>query len=195
MRFTSSEPDAYIDPPSPVGTLSLRDSFTTPRPRFRAEPGRAAVIVALHLAAMLLVAAVHTAWWRFAHRVSGRPWPYLVGAVLVLLAFAAPAFAMQTAWPAAGDAPRDTTYRQAYDLLDEGFGPGVSGPLLVVVDLSVPGVSADDVPGLAEDVSTSSHIASVSAPLTSEDGSTVVFSAVPTTGPADLETSVAIAEP
>ena len=49
-------------------------------------------------------------------------------------------------------------------------------------------------PELAEDVSTSSHIASVSAPLTSEDGSTMVFSAMPTTGPADLETSVAIAE-
>ena len=138
--------------------------------------------------------AEQTAWWRFAHRVSGNPWPYLVGAVLVLLALAAPGFAMQTAWPAAGDAPSDTTYRQAYDLLDEGFGPGVNGPLLVVVDLTAPGASADDVPGLVEDVSTSSHIASVSAPLTSEDGSTMVFSAVPTTGPADLETSVAIAE-
>ena len=138
--------------------------------------------------------AEETAWWRFAHRVSGRPWPYLVGAVLALLAFAVPAVAMQTAWPAAGDAPSDTTYRQAYDLLDEGFGPGVNGPLLVVVDLTAPGASAVDVPELAEDVSTSSHIASVSAPLTSEDGSTMVFSAMPTTGPADLETSVAIAE-
>ena len=43
--------------------------------------------------------AEETAWWRFAHRVSGRPWPYLVGAVLGLLALAAPALAMQTAWP------------------------------------------------------------------------------------------------
>jgi RND superfamily putative drug exporter len=138
--------------------------------------------------------AEETAWWRFAHRVSGRPWPYLVGTVLALLAFAAPAVAMQTAWPAAGDAPSDTTYRQAYDLLDEGFGPGVNGPLLVVVDLTAPGASSVDVPELAEDVSTSSHIASVSAPLTSGDGSTMVFSAMPTTGPADLETSAAIAE-
>ena len=54
---------------------------------------------------------------------------------------------MQTAWPAAGDAPRDTTYRQAYDLLDEGFGPGINGPLVVVVDLEVPGVSAARCPG------------------------------------------------
>ena len=44
---------------------------------------------------------------------------------------------------------------------------------------------------------TSAHvarIASVSEPVTSADGSTVVFAAMPTTGPADLETSVALAE-
>jgi putative drug exporter of the RND superfamily len=138
--------------------------------------------------------AEETAWWRFAHRVSGQPWPYLIGAVFALLAFAAPAFGMQTAWPAAGDAPRDTTYRQAYDLLDEGFGPGINGPLVVVVDLEVPGVSADGMSALAEDIASSSRIASVTEPLTSKDGSTVVFAAMPTTGPADLETSVALAE-
>ena len=138
--------------------------------------------------------AEETAWWRFAHRVSGRPWPYLIGAVFALLAFAAPAFGMQTAWPAAGDAPSDTTYRQAYDLLDEGFGPGINGPLVVVVDLEVPGVSADEVSALAEDIRASGRIASVSEPQTSADGSTVVFAAMPTTGPADLETSVALAE-
>ena len=114
--------------------------------------------------------------------------------VFVLLGLAAPAFAMQTAWPAAGDAPRDTTYRQAYDLLDEGFGPGINGPLVVVVDLTVPGVSASDVPELADDIRSVSRIASVSEPQTSADGSTVVFAAMPTTAPADLETSVALAE-
>ncbi len=138
--------------------------------------------------------AEETAWWRFAHRVSGRPWPYLIGAVFALLAFAAPAFAIQTTWPAAGDAPTGTTYRQAYDVLDEGFGPGINGPLLVVVDLKAPGVSAADVPGVAEAIGSTAHIASVSEPQTSADGSTVIFSAMPTTGPADPETSVAIAE-
>jgi putative drug exporter of the RND superfamily len=138
--------------------------------------------------------AEQTGWWRFAHRVSGRPWPYLVGAVFVLLSLAAPAFAMQTAWPAAGDAPRDTTYRQAYDLLDEGFGPGINGPLVVVVDVTVPGVSASGVPELVDDIRSVPRIASVGEPQTSADGSTVVFSALPTTAPADLDTAVALAE-
>ncbi len=138
--------------------------------------------------------AEETVWWHFAHRVSGRPWPYLIGAVVALFAFAAPAFAIQTAWPAADDAPSGTTYRQAYDLLDQGFGPGINGPLLVVVDLTAPGVSATDVSAMAEAIGTTAHIASVSEPQTSADGSTVILSALPTTGPADPETSVAITE-
>jgi RND superfamily putative drug exporter len=138
--------------------------------------------------------AEQTGWWRFAHRVSGRPWPYLIGAVFALVAFAAPALGMQTAWPAAGDAPRDTTYRQAYNLLDKGFGPGINGPLVVVVNLEVPGVSEADVPALDDSIRATSPIVSVSEPVTSADASTVVFAAVPTTGPADVETSVALAE-
>ncbi|MCW2795576.1 MMPL family transporter [Nocardioides sp.] len=133
-------------------------------------------------------------WWRFAHRVSGRPWPYLLGAVVVLVGLALPAFWIQTGFPAAGDAPSHTTHRQAYDLLDQGFGPGVNGPMLVVVDLDTAGVSAAEVPALATEIGASSHIASVGGPVTSADGSTVIFSVVPTTGPADPETSVAISE-
>ncbi len=140
------------------------------------------------------VRAEETTWWHFAHRVSGRPWPYLVAAVVALLGFAAPALWMQIAWPAADDAPSASTYRQAYDLLDEGFGPGINGPLLLVVDLTAPGVSAADVAGLTEDIRAGTHITAVSEPQTSTDGSTMIISAVPTTGPADPETSTAIAE-
>jgi RND superfamily putative drug exporter len=135
-----------------------------------------------------------SAWWSFAHRVAGRPWPYALGATLVLLALAAPAFWLQTAFPAAGDAPAATTYRQAYDLLDDGFGPGINGPLLVVVDLDSAGAAAGDVPALVADIAASPHVASVTEPQTSADGGTVVFSALPTTGPADPATSATIAD-
>jgi putative drug exporter of the RND superfamily len=135
-----------------------------------------------------------TVWWRFGHRVSGRPWPYLLGAVVALLAVATPALWLQTAFPAAGDAPAETTHRQAYDLLAEGFGTGINGPLLVVVDLTADGVDAAALPGLTEDIASVPQIVSVSEPQTSADGETVVFSAVPTTGPADPQTSIAIEE-
>ncbi len=133
-------------------------------------------------------------WWRFGHRVSGRPWPYALGAVVALLAIATPTLWIQTAFPAAGDAPITTTHRQAYDLLAKGFGTGFNGPLLVVVDLAAPGAAVADLPALTEDLAALPRIASVTEPQTSADGDTMVFTAVPTTGPADPETSVAIEE-
>ena len=94
--------------------------------------------------------AQDSAWWRFAHRVSGRPWPYLLAATAVLLALAAPALGMQLAFPDAGDEPTTTTHRRAYDLLADGFGPGVNGPLLIVADLRTPGLDTETLPALTE---------------------------------------------
>ncbi|WP_395691330.1 MMPL family transporter [Nocardioides sp.] len=133
-----------------------------------------------------------TVWWRFGHRVSARPWPYLVAAVVALLAVAAPALAMQTAFPAAGDAPEETTHRQAYDLLTEGFGEGINAPLTIVMDLGGTGVDATDTAAVVRDVAAVPGISAVGAPLTSADGDTVVLTATPTTGPADPDTSTTI---
>jgi putative drug exporter of the RND superfamily len=130
-----------------------------------------------------------TAWWRFAHRVSGRPWPYLAVASALLLALAAPALRMETGFPDAGDDAPSSTYRRAYDLLAEGFGPGFNAPLLLVADLRRPGVDAQAIGALAERVAADPGIALVGEPRTSPAGDTVVLPTIPTTAPADPETS------
>jgi RND superfamily putative drug exporter len=131
-------------------------------------------------------------WWRFGHHVSRRPWPYLLGSVAMLAALAAPALSIQTAFPAAGDAPAHTTHRQAYDLLTEGFGIGFNAPLMVVMDLESSATGTDDVASVAATIADVPGIVSVGEPQTSADGSTVVFSALPDGGPADAETSATI---
>ena len=73
----------------------------------------------------IVTRAEDTAWWRLP-TVSGRPWPYLAVGAAVLLALAAPALQMETGFPDAGDDPASTTHRRAYDLLAEGFGPGLT---------------------------------------------------------------------
>jgi putative drug exporter of the RND superfamily len=133
--------------------------------------------------------AEDTAWWRFAHRVSGRPLPYLAVASLLLLALAAPALQMETGFPDAGGDPTSTTHRRAYDLLAEGFGPGFNAPLLLVVDLRTPGVDAEAIGALAERVAADPGIAMVGEPQTSPSGDAVVVPTIPTTAPADAETS------
>ncbi len=130
-----------------------------------------------------------TAWWRFAHRVSNRPWPYLLVASAVLVTLATPALWMQTGFPDAGDDSTTTTHRRAYDLLAEGFGPGFNGPLLLVADLGEPGVDTRTLPALVDRVATDPGIAMVGAPWVSPAGDTIVLATTPTTAPADPATA------
>ncbi|GAB2960336.1 MMPL family transporter [Streptomyces pseudoechinosporeus] len=131
----------------------------------------------------------NTAWWRFAHRVSGRPWPYLLAASAALLVLALPALRMETGFPDAGNDATSTTHRRAYDLLAEGFGPGFNAPLLIVADLRSPGVDAEGIPDLSRRLADDPGIASVGEPLISAAGDTVVLPTLPTTAPADAATS------
>src|SRR5829696_2480153 len=71
-------------------------------------------------------------WRRWSALVQRRPWPALIGAVAVMLALSAPALDMRLGFADAGSDAPSTTSRQAYDLLAEGFGPGFSGPLVIV---------------------------------------------------------------
>jgi putative drug exporter of the RND superfamily len=133
--------------------------------------------------------AEDTAWWRFAHRVCGRPWPYLVVAAIVLLTLAAPALRMQTGFPDAGDDSTSKTHRRAYDLLAEGFGPGINAPLLIVADLRSSGVDPEGIPALSEQIAADPGIATVGEPQLSPGRDTAVLPAVPTTAPSDAATA------
>ncbi|HKF00186.1 MAG TPA: MMPL family transporter [Actinomycetes bacterium] len=135
------------------------------------------------------VRAEGSVWWRFAHRVSGRPWPYLLVGGVVLLALAAPALRMQLVFPDAGDEPTSTTHRRAYDLLAGGFGPGINGPLLIVADLRTPGLGGGTLPALTERLAADPGIAFVGEPQTAPTGDAAVLPAIPATGPADPATS------
>ncbi len=130
-------------------------------------------------------------WNAFAHRVSARPWPYLLGSAALLFFLAAPMLDMELSFPDAGTEPTSTTHRRAHDLLTEGFGPGFNGPLLTVVDLA----RHDDetVAHVRDGLAADAGISAVTEPVLSRDGGTALISAIPTTGPADRETSETIA--
>jgi putative drug exporter of the RND superfamily len=130
--------------------------------------------------------AESTVWWRLPHRISARPWPYLVVAWVLLLTLAAPALSMKTGFPDAGDEPVSTTHRQAHDLLASGFGPGINAPLLLVADLAGTGT---DVRRLAERVAADPGIGEVGEPRLTASGDTAVLAALPTTAPADPSTA------
>ena len=102
---------------------------------------------------------------------------------MVLVALALPALGMKIGTSDAGNEPEDTTIRQAYDLVADGFGPGSNGPLLVAVDLTE--VGQDGLADLQQQLATTDGILATTEPVLSEDGSTAVITATPTTGPQD----------
>jgi RND superfamily putative drug exporter len=134
-------------------------------------------------------AAEDTTWWRLAHRIAARPWPYAVAGTLVLLTLAAPALSLSTGFPDAGDNPTAQTERRAYDLLADGFGPGFNAPLLVVADLQDTGLAGQDVTALADRIAADRGIAEVGVPRVTADGDTVVLPTLPTTEPSDPDTA------
>ncbi|GAB1516105.1 MMPL family transporter [Actinophytocola sp. KF-1] len=71
-------------------------------------------------------------WRRWSDTVQRRPVPALVVSLAALGALSVPALGMQLGFADAGTEAEDATSRQAYDLLAEGFGPGVNGPLVIM---------------------------------------------------------------
>jgi putative drug exporter of the RND superfamily len=75
------------------------------------------------------------AWERWSKTLRSHPLVASVAGLLVLVAIAIPALDMRLGAPDFGQLPTDTTERQAYDALTEGFGVGTNGPLLIAVNV------------------------------------------------------------
>jgi RND superfamily putative drug exporter len=73
-------------------------------------------------------------WARWARFIGRHPLPSMIVAVAILLVLAIPVLNLELGQQDNGQLPKDTTARQAYDLLSEGFGPGINGPFLIAVD-------------------------------------------------------------
>jgi RND superfamily putative drug exporter len=75
------------------------------------------------------------AWTRWAGVLQRRPALFAAGAAIVLIVIAIPFLSIRLGSSDEGNDPSDTTTRQAYDLLAEGFGPGSNGPLMLVAQV------------------------------------------------------------
>jgi putative drug exporter of the RND superfamily len=133
----------------------------------------------------------HSAFARWGRMVSNRPWPWGVAAVLILVVLAIPLFSMTLGQPDNGTNPTSQSNRRAYDLIKQGFGVGVNGPLAVVVKLPKQSSSATSslLSTMSKDVAATAGVASVGPAAVNSAGNTAVFNVIPTTRPQASATS------
>ncbi|SDE57134.1 putative drug exporter of the RND superfamily [Blastococcus fimeti] len=100
-----------------------------------------------------------------------------------LLVVAVPALDLELGLPDESTSAPDTTQRQAYDQLSEGFGPGFNGPLLVLVE----GSGADGAVAGAERAQAAiaglADVEVVAPPQFNEARDTAVMTVIPGSGP------------
>jgi putative drug exporter of the RND superfamily len=127
---------------------------------------------------------------RWAKRVTEQPGRWLLVGIVLMGVVAAPALSMRLGIPDDGVLGTTKTERRAYDLLSEGFGPGVNGPYTVVADLAK--VPADRRPAVLSQISADlakvSGVGYAAPAFPNESGDTAVIAAIPTTGPSNKAT-------
>jgi RND superfamily putative drug exporter len=126
---------------------------------------------------------------RWSHVVQRHPWAFAIAAAAVLLALAAPALGMRLGFPDAGNDPRDTMTRQAYDLNTEGFGPGTNGPLVIAAELPPDAGAEAELDAFAQRLRGEPGVDFVPEPVINEAGDAAIVTVIPTTSPQEEETS------
>ena len=137
-----------------------------------------------------------TFWFRCSRFVQRRPWTALISSSSVLVLLSIPLFSIRLGFGDTGNQPEKTTARQAYDLLAEGFGPGVNGPLFVTVQGDT-AASPEKLLAFASTLAQAENIAfatpsplSAAGPTTEIDGQPLALVVVyPKSSPQEKETT------
>ncbi|CAM5726570.1 Membrane protein OS=Streptomyces fumanus OX=67302 GN=GCM10018772_53900 PE=4 SV=1 [Streptomyces fumanus] len=116
--------------------------------------------------------------------------PKLLGALalIVVTVLALPTLGLRLGTSDQGNDPRGSTTRAAYDLLAEGFGPGVNGPLTLVTEVG----GAEDrlaLDSLDTSLRATRGVASVTPVTYSSGGDTAYLTVVPDSAPQSRATS------
>ncbi|MFD6194112.1 MMPL family transporter [Streptomyces sp. NPDC060275] len=116
--------------------------------------------------------------------------PKLLGvlALVVITVVALPTLGLRLGTSDQGNDPQATTTRQAYDLLADGFGPGVNGPLTLVTEVR----GAEDrlaLDNLDATLRTTEGVSSVTPVMYNSGGNAAYLTVVPESAPQSENTS------
>ncbi|MBF6168591.1 MMPL family transporter [Streptomyces gardneri] len=116
------------------------------------------------------------AWGRLLHT---HPWPYAIGAVIVLIALSIPVSGLKVAMPSIQVVPSDAPVRQGYELVQAQMGEGAPG-MLQIITLATQSAQA------AQAAATVGGIMMVTPPQPAlDDSGLVMMQALPDVDPSD----------
>ena len=129
---------------------------------------------------------------RWGRMVSNHPWPWGIASTLALLLLAVPLLSLRLGQLDAGTDPTSDSSRRAYDLIDQGFGPGTNGPLTVVVTIPKSSDPQELLSQMQKGLQGTAGVASVTGPSVNQSQTTALFNVVPKTAPDAAATSTLV---
>jgi RND superfamily putative drug exporter len=126
-------------------------------------------------------------WARWSRTLQARPWPAAIGGFLILVLLAVPFFSLRLGVADSGNDPTKFTTRRAYDLLSQGFGPGINGPLLVTGNATSSDLATLN--KLHAAIGADHEVANVSPVISSPNGKGVLIQVQPKGSPQDESTT------
>ena len=126
-------------------------------------------------------------WSRF---VQHHPWPAAITGAVVLLVLSIPVLGLRLGFSDESNFSEDTTTRQAYDLLVEGFGPGFNGPFLLAAQVDGP-ADPEVLQGITDAVAADPGVVVVSPAQPNDPENTTAYRwfIIPETSPQDEATT------
>ncbi len=127
-------------------------------------------------------------WQRWANFVSRHPRVLTMAALAVIATFVVPFFSLNLGSSDQGSDPANSTTRQAYDLLAQGFGPGFNGPLTIVGAIH----NANDKSAMEKLdtlLTNKPDVAAVRPLFTNPSGTVAIIDVIPTSSPQDAKTA------
>ncbi|PPL18965.1 MMPL family transporter [Microterricola pindariensis] len=129
---------------------------------------------------------------RWVNTVLKAPIVAVVLVVGVLGTLAVPALSLDLNLPTGAAEPAGSTQRAAYELVEEGFGPGANGPLIVVVDITQTTDIFTDLDAIRTELEHLDGVSYVAQGLPNETVDTAIIQVIPTTAPDDPATKTLV---
>src|SRR4051794_1068153 len=121
-------------------------------------------------------------WFRWSGRIQRRPWTAAMISGGLLLVLCIPTLSLRLGTNDAGTDPPESTTREAYDLLAEGFGAGFNGPFVIAAELPAKG-DARPLEELRAELRGEEGVKALTAVNLNPDETVGVFQLYPTTSP------------